>query len=116
MTRRMIPLCLALAASAGCAFGDYDLGEIDPAAAPERPTWSEDVAPIIDSYCASCHRAGGPSGDLGYETCEGTRRGFGSLWSTVADRKSMPPGGAPRLHGYELLVLDRWEMNGGSCD
>ncbi len=110
-------IALALFTCAGCAFGSDPLEVVDPAAAPERPTWTQDVQPIMDYYCTTCHS---PSGALNVgvslDTCDNTRRSFGSVWSTAADSKSMPPGGALRVSSYDLLILDRWHAQGATCD
>lgn len=66
---------LALTLTA-CGFGDATLEEIDPEAAPARPTWTAHVEPIIELYCTACHAHDAPVGHkhgFGYDDCETTK-------------------------------------------
>jgi len=118
MRPRVFLMGFALLAS-GCAFGDAPLEEVDPEAAPAQPTWSEHVAPILDFYCNACHSPDallGELGGFGYDTCAKAKRGWGPLWQTAAEDRTMPPGGAQRILPWELLTLERWRAQGARCD
>ncbi len=102
-----------------CGFGDGDLADVDPAAAPESPTWNGDVQPILEWHCAGCHSADAQTGALegfSVDSCKDAKRGWGGILTTSIDGSTMPPGGATRLAPWERLVLQRWGMNGGPCE
>ena len=99
-------------------------GQAIPAAVPILPdraiTYNRDVAPILWSRCASCHRPGevGPFSLLTYAEAK-KRAGF---LNEVAQSRQMPPWRA--VHGYgdfdqydrltkrELVILERWVDQG----
>ncbi len=62
--------------------------EAEPEAAPP-PTFSKDVAPILQRKCQNCHRAG-HAGPFPLETYEHARRRASDL-AFVAEARSMPP-------------------------
>lgn len=117
-TRWRFAIAFALAGlGAGC--GDMTLQELDPAAAPENPSWTVHVQPIIDLHCVACHDPNGQAGaqeGYAYVTCQDTRRGWDGIRETVFEEVSMPPGGAMRLQPYEELILQRWHDRGAPCD
>lgn len=103
----------------GCQMGSDPLEVVDPNAAPERPTWSTHVKPIMVYYCTACHAPDAQTGaqeGYAYDTCDATRRGWDGVREEVFDASSMPPGGAPRLRPWELLTLARWWEQGGTCE
>lgn len=121
MTRRratraaLALICLGL--GAGC--GTMTLDELDPAAAPEFPTWSAHVQPLMELHCVACHDPNGQAGaqeGYAYVTCQDTRKGWEGIQETVFDTAEMPPGGAMRLQPYEELILQRWHDTGAPCD
>ena len=89
--------------------------------APDTPTFTKDVAPILYKHCASCHRSGdiAPMSLLTYEE---TRPWAKSIREKVASGQ-MPPWHAVAPHGtfandrrlseQEKDTLTRW-VNGGS--
>lgn len=83
MTR--IPLLLAAVALVGCA---SDTPATDSAAAA-APTWSDDVAPIVEARCVSCHHDGGAS-PLVMETYDQVEV-LGPAMKAAVERGSMPP-------------------------
>lgn len=114
----LLPLLLSAAAS-GCAMGSGDLVDVDPGAAPERPTWTEHVEPVVTHYCAACHSRDAQPGaqeGVAYDSCQETKREWGDLREEVFEKSSMPPGGAERLRPWELMMLARWWEQGGTCD
>jgi hypothetical protein len=94
--------------------GACSIGEkVDPALIPERPTYAEDIAPILDSYCTACHDADGPLGAI-----DGVD--LSSYDEVVAEFRevelevgadSMPPSGKG-LTGLEKATLERWSKQG----
>jgi peroxiredoxin len=91
--------------------------------APEAPTWSEDVAPIVAERCAGCHR---PSGGAPFalQTYE-QARGWSSTIGDVIDEHRMPPWTAHerfagrfsnerRLDDWQRTVLLRWVEQGAA--
>lgn len=110
---------LALLLCAGCGFGDATLEDIDPEAAPARPTWSEHIEPLMQIYCTACHAPDAQTGEAegyGFETCEKTRRNWRGLYQTTFESETMPPGGGPRPLPWELLTLQRWYDQGATCE
>ena len=117
MMTRIPAFALLIVLSAACGQGSLD--QVDPQAAPERPTWALHVGPIVKARCAACHGQdswGGPAEGELYETCGQVRRGWGEFAETSIDSASMPPGGAPRLTSAEILTLERWASQGRRCD
>src|ERR1700744_3714619 len=86
------------------------------ATTPPAPTYDKDVAPILFSHCATCHRPGhvAPFSLLTYE--DAAKRA--SLIATVTGSRFMPPWkpvpghgdfkGANYLSDAELATLRRW--------
>ena len=100
-------LGLTLAASGA---GDAALEEVDPAAAPESPTYAEHIAPIMEDYCTACHSAdsSGEGGGVRYDTCRDVVRNWRALERTAFDEKTMPPPTAYTLSSADVLTLKRW--------
>ena len=88
---------LATLAIAGVASGSAF------AAAPAKPTYTKDVAPIMFENCTSCHRAGqiGPMSLLSYQEVRPWAKAIGKNVSDGA----MPPWGAD--HGFGPWQDDR---------
>jgi hypothetical protein len=120
-----------LAAGAACG----------PAVAPDKPRWHEDVLPIIQGSCASCHGqatddlktlfrldlCGGGAldmakTDLGIDTLGVFPVGAGGpsamLVATAVTRneRRMPPPPALPLSEYEIQVLENWAADDGPCE
>jgi hypothetical protein len=131
MSKRLSALA-ALVALAGtaCGFGTLSLEEVDPDAIPPNPTYSQDIAPMMDYYCVACHDAKGqigaqgddkrkaatPYGDDGGEgidltSFEGVVGEFEEVEETILER-SMPPGAARRLTARDEAILFRWAEQG----
>lgn len=101
-----------------CGEGTGTLDEVDPEAAPQTPTYTEHVAPIMDLYCTACHAADAQPGELdgyGYDTCDKVRRNWSGLVETAFVYENMPPGGAERVSEAHKLTLQRWWNQGGTC-
>src|ERR1700730_3602998 len=84
-------------------------------------TFSEDIARIIFTHCADCHRTGGaaPFSLLTYEEI----RPWARQIAAVTQRRSMPPwapepeygdfAGARRLNDQEISLIQQW-VNAGA--
>src|SRR4051794_6941613 len=60
-----------------------------PGASPEPPTYTRDVAPILQQKCQNCHRRNNV-GPFSLETYEQARKRASDIASVVVDR-TMPP-------------------------
>src|SRR5713226_4994947 len=93
-----------------------------PASAQPRLTFSKDIAPIIWSRCASCHRPG-EIGPFSLITYEDVRRRAAQI-ASVTSRRIMPPWKPEagkgeflderRLTDRELESLQQWIASGAS--
>src|SRR4030088_2013754 len=91
-----------------------------PSLAQAQPTFTNDIAPIIWSRCASCHRPG-EIGPFSLITYEDVRRHAAPI-ATVTARRIMPPWkpvegkgsfqGERRLTDAELESLQQWIARG----
>ena len=97
----------------GCGFGDASLDEVDPAAAPESPTYADHIAPIMEDYCTACH--GGEGRGVRYDDCAQVVRNWRGLRSTALEGRSMPPPTAYSLSSADRLTLERWWEGGHAC-
>jgi hypothetical protein len=102
-----------IAISVGCAFGAQTIDEVDPATTPLTPTYSKDVAPIIDYYCLSCHDSTGPFfEDPPLESLQGVKDEFEGVVEEVFGARTMPPGGAQQLSPREVEIIKLWGQQG----
>jgi tetratricopeptide (TPR) repeat protein/mono/diheme cytochrome c family protein len=103
------------------ALAALSLGVIVGAAPPDAPaTFSRDIAPILYSQCAACHRPGGsaPFSLLTYtdarqhanQIAAATRSRFMPPWKP--DAGSGPFVGERRLTDAQILLLERWSATG----
>jgi Flp pilus assembly protein TadD len=106
-------LVLALAAVAGC-------GGAKPAPVPAPLTFNKDIAPIVFSNCASCHRPGGvaPFSLLTYaEAAEqadamATETSKGHMPPWLPARGEFPIVGERRLSPEQIDAIQRWAKGG----
>ena len=93
----------------------------EPAPGKEPPTFTKDVAPIIQQKCQNCHRRD-HVGPFALETYEQVRKRTGDI-ATVAGERLMPPwkperGVGPKLkHDQslsreEIAILEAWSEAG----
>lgn len=111
-------LAASLFAAPGCG-GGGETGETDPVEG--QVTWHQDVAPIVQKHCSSCHVAGGiaPFSLTEY----GSAKSVASSMISEIDAGTMPPWGAletdeckpalgfkndPRLTTAEIDTLKEW--------
>ena len=91
MTRRL-RLCAATIAAVGAAAAvAASQGPTVGAPAPrvDTPTYSKDVAPILQQHCQTCHRPG-EAGPVSLLTYEDARKKASKIEDAVGDR-IMPP-------------------------
>lgn len=88
--------------------------------APERPTYTKDVAPILQENCQNCHRPG-QIGPMSLMTYEQVRPWASSIKKQVGMRKmppyfahptSLPMKGDLNLTADELETILRWTEQG----
>src|SRR4051795_9687603 len=90
--------------------------------AASGPTYNRDVASILDSKCASCHRLGGIAPFALTTAAEAkahatgiarmTRAGLMPPWMPGEDSAAIVGRDARRLTRGELSTLGRWAANG----
>jgi mono/diheme cytochrome c family protein len=112
--KRLVPLAMLV------VVGYVSMGRHGVAAAPDQPTFTRDVAPILHARCVSCHRAGevAPMALLTYEEARPWAR---SIKNKVVSRQ-MPPWMAepgvgvfandPRLTDTEIATIAKWVDEG----
>jgi hypothetical protein len=119
-----MPRLLSLAVGAAAAsIGAYNFISDKPEPkAPEKPTYAEHVAPILNKSCVPCHRPGevAPFSLVGYDNASK----WAPMISAVTKAKRMPPWKA--VHGYgefmdenilsaeQLATLENWEKTGST--
>ena len=96
------------------------VGAAMPAAGQPAPTFTKDIAPIVWSHCATCHRPGevGPFSLITYDDV----RSRATLVAAVTKRRIMPPwkpapvdGGFQherRLTDRDISAIERWVESG----
>jgi mono/diheme cytochrome c family protein len=86
--------------------------------APEKPTWVDDVWPILRTNCVRCH---GPEPIYGaptyfrldsYGSAAASAALIGARAGTMGE---MPPGG-PELNAYQRQVLENWAAQANSSN
>jgi len=85
---------------------------------PEKVTYAEHVAPIINKHCISCHRPGdvAPFSLVGFDAAKKQH----TMIASAADAKRMPPWkavegygdfkGENRLSAQEIAILKKWSI------
>ena len=85
---------------------------------PDKVTYAEHVAPIINKHCISCHRPGevAPFSLVGFDAAKKQH----TMIASAADAKRMPPWkavegygdfkGENRLSALEIAILKKWSI------
>ncbi len=93
-------------------------GSVDPG---NGPFYCDDIKPILDTYCSSCHGsppAGGAPATFRLDVFEtvGSTPGAGAKAARVkaraVDSKTMPPPSSPQPTSAELALLSAWAQAG----
>jgi hypothetical protein len=84
--------------------------QVDPA---KKPTFANDVRPVVAKYCVTCHNAAKARGGLNLEkmTDEATALKSPKSWEKVADMlrsATMPPRDKPQPTVAELDAVNTW--------
>lgn len=105
---------------ASCLWATVSLAADVPAAAPAEVTYHGQIAPILRSQCASCHRPGQP-GPFPLLTYEDARKHARDM-ADVTARRFMPPWlpesgthpfrGERRLSDQDIALFRRWVDSG----
>jgi hypothetical protein len=82
-------------------------------AAPDKPTFARDAAPLVEKYCLRCHGGPRPKGGiaLGRDKDDAAVLRNRATWEKAADNLrsgDMPPPGAKRPSTAELETFNRW--------
>ena len=77
------------------------------------PSFAENVAPMLSTYCVGCHDADTASGGVNLEGVEGADAGGRdvALWGRIADvlrAGAMPPRGKSRPDPENLAAIESW--------
>ncbi len=103
-----------------------------PDPVPEKPTWLDDVEPILRANCFHCHGASAEAknGTKRWDVYDLKADGYKFLMLTLdpllhtsakdnfiiinafAKLGTMPPAPATRLSAQDLQVLEKWQANG----
>ena len=92
------------------------------------PTYENDIAPILRTYCSGCHNSTDPEGQLSLDTYASLRRGGESSGDPIAPRDAnasvlltrirsdrgdhMPPETEPQLPPEAIATLELWIETG----
>lgn len=101
------------------AFAVFSFGLISCADEREQQIqrWSKDydenVLPILQAKCFSCHEGDDPDGELDLTKYADGKKAFEKIdvWDRVGKRvrlKEMPPEGSPQLNDPEKSIVHRW--------
>jgi mono/diheme cytochrome c family protein len=82
-------------------------------AAPAKPTFAKDVAPLVNRYCGKCHGEKKPKGGVALTSFSDDASVLKkrSVWEQVADNLrsgDMPPPGKPQPSDAELETINAW--------
>ncbi len=98
----ILALALVVATIAGANAGDMD---------GARRTFDEQIRPILEDYCYSCHGYGIKKGGLSLDgPGQGRPADAERWWAVFRNVRAglMPPAGAPRLSEFDQQVLEGW--------
>ena len=116
VVKPVVPVASATPASPTVTASSAPAAASSPAAAG-AVTFSQDVAPLIESRCASCHGPGGSGADDALLTTAAGKADYAAIKGdisqivSVVQRGKMPEGG-PRFTSAEVAVLQRWQQAG----
>jgi uncharacterized membrane protein len=79
------------------------------------PSYASDVAPLIRTYCGSCHAAGGQEADKPLDTYANLSGRIGEVQSQLVTC-AMPPSGDSQPTAAELQTILDWITCGAQND
>ena len=97
---------LALAACGGASPQSCPV-ESAPSCASSPPSWSHDVAPLVQAYCARCHSAGGAAANRPLQTYRDVLSRRGPVLNQIFACR-MPPASEPQPSDEERQRLVGW--------
>jgi len=78
------------------------------------PTYSDDLVPIFNSYCISCHQGNNISGGVLLDNWSSVEQHINQIISEI-EIQTMPPYGMPRPTDSErdsiIIILNCWLEN-----
>jgi hypothetical protein len=102
--------------SSGSSSGATTCPDDLPAACPTNaPTYTTDIAPIVQASCTPCHAPGGTESGRLLTTYAGISAQSGSALNQVYACR-MPPLGSPRLSAADRTALMAWLVCGAPND
>jgi hypothetical protein len=114
MIRSIMAFVIVVAAAAGCSSTDTGSGASAscvasvPASCPSTtPSYQTDVAPVIATYCTSCHAAGGQESDKPLDTYAGVSARQGDVENELAGC-TMPPSGSAQPTSAQIQAVLDW--------
>ena len=80
---------------------------------PAQPTYSADIAPLMQQYCFRCHSGAKPKGGvaLDRDKDDAAVKKNRTVWEKVGDNLrsgDMPPAGAKKPSAAEMEQINRW--------
>jgi hypothetical protein len=79
------------------------------------PGWAQDIAPVIEARCATCHATGGVAASTPLTTHAEVFSRKGSVLNQIHACK-MPQASAPQLSAAERAAVQEWLVCGASND
>jgi uncharacterized membrane protein len=119
MNRTMILAVLAALIATACTSqvggnGSSTCTASTPTSCPSTPpSYAADVAPLLETYCVSCHQAGGQQSDKPLDTFRSVSTLSSGVESSVGSC-SMPPSGEAQPTDAERETILAWIVCGGS--
>jgi cytochrome c5 len=120
MKRAMMMVLLAMlsacstTATGSAGSNDSSCSASVPASCPTAaPSYQSDVAPLLGTYCNSCHGAGGSESDKALDSYAGVARLLTDVEGEVAGC-SMPPSGSAAPTDAERATILAWIVCGGA--
>ena len=119
MKQSFMILCFAAVAAAGCRgcrLTDASWASTTPASCPSaQPSYEADVAPILQSYCVSCHEGGGGEFDRPLDTYRSAQALSSHIENEVTEG-TMPPWSEAQLTAVERETRLTWIRCGATND
>ena len=116
----MVMLALAVLGACTTAGPPQDCpDDLPPSCPTPAPTFSADVAPLIQTYCAGCHSAGGQEPTPSLVNYSGITGPMGRTASDIEyelNRCGMPKPGSPQLTSEQRRTILGWIICGAQND